>query len=494
MKYYIQTLGCAMNYSDSERVAAALGKLGHSPAKKESEADLYIFNTCSIRQKGEDRVYGKLMTLGERKQREKDLLIGITGCMVRKTSTKKSPREKMDKLVRDLKPVDFVFRIEDAGELGKILKMAAKKPSVRAINKAAKAKRIRGAAKAAREIVTDSVDRLDYLDIAPKYSSGFQAFVPIQIGCDKFCTYCIVPYARGREQARPIKEILAECRTLVEKGCKEITLVGQTVNSYGRSDLDKKSGHAYGRGFVETLTKSAQLQFAKEPFVALLTEVDKLHAQGLNRLRFTSPHPYDYSDALIKAHAKLKTLTPHFHIPVQAGSDETLKRMNRRYSAADYKKLIKKIRALIPDASVTTDIIVGFCGETKKDFEKTLKLYKDIKWDMAYLARYSPRPGTVSQKFFKDDVPRAEKARRWHALNTVLTKSSRDYNKKLIGKTLEVLVEKYDARTNECEGKSRENKLVQFPAPASKGLSLVGTIQKVKITKALEWNLKGEIR
>jgi tRNA-2-methylthio-N6-dimethylallyladenosine synthase len=469
MKYFIQTLGCAMNYSDSERVAAALKKLGHVEAPRESEADLYIFNTCSIRQKGEDRVFGKLMTLAEEKKRRPGLLVGLTGCMVRKTSTKKSSRALIDKLVRDLKPVDFVFRIEDAKLLGPLLKEAAKK----SVKKAKPERRVRKKNTAEMNII--SPDRLDYLDIAPRYSSEFQAFVPIQIGCDKFCTYCIVPYARGREQARPEADILKECEELVANGCKEITLVGQTVNSYGRSDLDKKSG----------------VRFGKEPFVDLLTKIDKLHSKGLNRLRFTSPHPYDYSDALIEAHAKLRTLTPHFHIPVQAGSDETLKRMNRRYTAASYKCLIEKIRKLIPDASVTTDIIVGFCGETGKNFDATLRLYKDIRWDMAFLARYSPRTGTVSQRFFADDVPRAEKARRWHALNTVLTKSSRDYNKKMIGKTLEVLVEKYDPRAKECEGKSRENKVVQFPVSTAKGRSLIGTIQKVKITKALDWNLKG---
>ena len=469
MKYFIQTLGCAMNYSDSERVAAALGKLGYSGAKKEGDADLYIFNTCSIRQKGEDRVFGKLMALEARKRHGEDLLVGITGCMVRRTSTKNSPRRKIDKLVRDLDPVDFVFRIEDAKGLGRILKDAAKKHAIRKT----KEKRIRH--QDHQEIMTDSCDRLDYLDIKPVYNSTFQVFVPIQIGCDKYCTYCIVPYSRGREQSRPMEEILAECKSLVKKGCKEITLVGQTVNSYGLSGLDKESGLFNG---------------VKEPFIRLLGKIDKLRALGLDRLRFSSPHPYDYSDSLIKVHAKLKTLPPHFHIPVQAGSDETLKRMNRRYTAADYKELIRKIRATIPGASVTTDIIVGFCGETKRDFAQTLTLFKDIKWDMAFLARYSPRPGTVSQKFFKDDVPRAEKARRWHALNNLLKKFSLAYNKKLVGKTLEVLVEKYDPKLKECEGKSRENKLVQFPGEAS----MVGTIQKVKITKALDWNLKGQTR
>ncbi len=445
-----------MNYSDSERVSAALQDLGYKRAQSDADADLYIFNTCSIRQKGEDRVYGKLADLALQKCKNPHLLVGLTGCMVRRTSTKNSVREAKDKLVRDLKSVDFVFRIEDAKKLGKILEDAAK-PKV---NKT-------------RKSLPGFDSRLDYLDIKPVYTSPFQALVPVQIGCDKYCTYCIVPYARGREQSRPLKDVVAECRALVASGCKEITLVGQTVNSYGRSEMDKKSG---------------LFNFTKEPFVALLAEIDQLRADGLNRLRFTSPHPYDYSDALIQAHKTLQTLTPHFHIPIQAGSDETLKRMNRRYTAADYKRLIQKIRKTLPGASVTTDIIVGFSGETRNDFTKTLKLFKEIKWDMAYLARYSPRPGTISHKYFKDDVPRTEKARRWHALNKVLTKCSRDYNKKLVGRTLEVLVEKYDKAFQECQGRSRENKTVQFHGQPK----MVGTLQNVKILKALEWNVKGE--
>jgi tRNA-2-methylthio-N6-dimethylallyladenosine synthase len=492
-----------MNYADSERVCAELEKLGHNKAKKEADADIFIFNTCSIRQKGEDRVFGKLMTLATRKKRKENLLVGLTGCMVRKTSTKNSPPAMKDKLVRDLKPVDFVFRIEDIKHLDWLLKKAAMAPEIPKKKIAVKPSvkmPVSGRAGTANDITTLTADRLDYLDIAPRYSSSFQAFVPIQVGCDKFCTYCIVPYARGREQARPVKNILAECEALVKGGHKEITLVGQSVNSYGRSALDKQNG-LFGKGFVEHLSKDHRLLFEQEPFLALLTEIDKLRAQGLNRLRFTSPHPYDFSNALIKAHNQLKTLTPHFHIPVQSGSDKILKRMNRKYTVAQYKALVAKIRETIPDASITTDIIVGFCGETKADFEATLRLYDEIKWDMAYIARYSPRRGTVSEKFFKDDVPRAEKARRWHELNKVLTNCSREYNQRLVGKTLEVLVEKYNKETNECEGKSRENKTVQFTVAAAKGRAsrgkagakFVGTLQKVRITKALDWSVKGSL-
>lgn len=442
-----------MNYSDSERVASVLQKLGYEKTEKPREADLYLFNTCSIRQKGEDRVFGMMRTLAEWKKRNPTLKLALTGCMVRKTSTQNTDKENRDGLLARLPMLDFVFKITDTHKLGSILLEAEHKPFT--------------------EEESDTSGRLDYLSVNPDYSSAFQAFVPIQIGCDKFCTYCIVPYARGREQSRPMKEILEECKVLVENGCKEITLVGQTVNSYGKSGLDKLHG------------KFAEYE---DPFVELLERIDKLGEKGLNRLRFTSPHPYDFTDSLINAHAKLKTLTPHIHLPVQAGDDLTLQKMNRKYTVEEYKNIIKKFRSAVPDCSVTTDIIVGFCAETEEQFENTYWLYEDLRFDMAYIARYSERPGTVSVKAFKDDVPREEKARRWHKLNNILGEYSGEYHKKMVGRELEVLVESHDEETGECEGRSRENKTVQFKGSPE----LVGTIQKVKATKSLKWLVKGE--
>ncbi len=454
MKYFIQTLGCAMNYSDSERVASILEKIGYEKTGDPKETDLYLFNTCSIRQKGEDRVYGQMRKLTEWKKINPRLLVGITGCMVRKTSTRNDEKEDQDKLLRKLRMVDFVFMINDTQELAEILTRAEHKPF---------------------DHTTDNAQgRLDYLRIQPNYTSSFQAFVPIQIGCDKFCTYCIVPYARGREESRAMKEIYNECEQLVENGCKEITLVGQTVNSYGKSNLDKLKG-TYNQH--------------REPFVELLTRIDKLEEKGLKRLRFTSSHPRDFTDALIKAHTELKTLTPHIHLPVQAGDNTILRRMNRKYTVEHYKQIIEKIRKTVPGSSITTDIIVGFCGETGKQFENTYKLFEDLQFDMAYIARYSPRPGTVSVKAFKDDVPREEKAVRWHKLNNILIKCAHDYHQSMEGKTVEVLVENYDPSTGECKGKSRESKTVQFKGDPS----LIGTIQNVRIIKGLQWFAKGEL-
>jgi tRNA-2-methylthio-N6-dimethylallyladenosine synthase len=363
------------------------------------------------------------------------------------------PKRLKDELLKKLDNLDFVFQIKETNRLTEILEEAEPQLDLPQLEEA---------------------ELNDYLKIKPNYQSKIQALVPIQTGCDKYCTYCIVPYARGREQSRPMEDILAECNQLVESGAKEILLIGQTVNSYGKSVLDKQSG---------------KFKDMEDPFVTLLTEIDKLSTKGLNRLRFTSPHPRDYSDALIEAHASLKTLTPHFHLPVQAGDDEVLKKMNRQYTVEKYKKIIDKIRARIPDASITSDIIVGFCGETDEQFENTAKLYEDVQWDMAYLARYSPRTGTTSVRAFKDDVSREKKAERWHRLNDLLEKSARSYHQRLIGKTLEVLVEKYNEQTGECEGKSRENKVVQFQGNPN----LVDAIVEVKITKGLEWLVKGQL-
>lgn len=477
-----------MNYSDSERVASVLEKLGYDRTQAVEDSDLYIFNTCSIRQKGEDRVYGQLRNINSLKKKNPRLLIGITGCMVRKTSSRNSQKESKDELLRRLPELDFVFRIIDTGKLPEVLEEAEPQldlPQLEEVNSESD-----GISSPSPQPKLDT----DYLKINPKYTSAFQAFMPIQIGCDKFCTYCIVPFSRGREKSRPMQEILDECRSLVENGCKEITLVGQTVNSYGLSIWDKKSGISAD---ANSLTGAPGAKFTKgdkpatatpEPFVELLTRIDQLKEIGLNRLRFLSSHPRDFTDALIQAHVELETLCNYIHLPVQAGDDQVLKNMNRQYTAEHCKNLMAKIRKTIPYCSISTDIIVGFCGETEEQFNRTAEMFREVRWDMAYLARYSPRPGTASHKAFKDDVTRQEKARRWHILNKILEECSSEKNRECEGRTFEVLVEKYTEETGECEGKSRESKVVQFKGTPD----LIGKIVQVKITKGLQWMLKGE--
>lgn len=469
MKYIIKTYGCQFNYSDSERVSAVLEDLGFSKAKNETDANLILFNTCSVRQKAENRVFGLMPLMDELKKRKRNIFVGITGCMVRRTSTKKS--RKQDKLVREVPAVDFVFRIEDTAALPQILKDAGMKISKDKIKKW-------------RNIDSDFVigSLKNYFKINPKYQSRFQAFVPIATGCDKFCAYCIVPFSRGREKSRPMEDILSECEKLVDGGCKEITLLGQNVDSYGLSFSDREEGR------FKPLKKGEKIHFTR-----LLEKLDKLKSRGLVRVRWTSPHPKDMTDDLINAAATLATQMPYIHLPLQAGSDEMLKKMNRPYTCEKYVELVEKIRKAIPDCAISTDIIVGFCGETKEMFNKTAKLFKKLNFDMAYLSQYSQRPFTAAARTMKDDVSRAEKERRWHKLNDILTKSSLSKHKTFEGKIVNVLVERF-LKGGICEGRSEHFKRTQFPVKnTSEGKKLIGRIVPVKVEKGHEWHLEGAI-
>lgn len=469
LTYSILTFGCQMNYSDSERVAAVLEKTGYRRAPDDRPADLVIFNTCSIRQKGEDRVYGLLENFQALKAVNPRLLVGLTGCMVRQTSTRNSPPEKKDPQLKILRAIDFVFRINDSHILPSVL--AEAEPRLEMAGEP--------------EFAQPGTDT-DYLQIEPHYSSTFQAFVPVQIGCDKYCTYCIVPYSRGREKSRPLEEIVTECRRLVEKGCLEINLVGQTVNSYGLSQLDSQSRHFDWYHQPRAVEKTTR----ELPFIRLLRELDKLSALGLSRLRYSSSHPRDFGRELVALHAELPTLCPHLHLPLQAGDDAVLARMNRKYTYAQFREKIADFRRAVPGAAVTTDLIVGFCGETDEQFENTVRALEELRFDQVFLARYSQRPGTVAARSFPDDVPREVKAQRWHRLNDVLRRVSLEQNRQYAGRTLEVLVERHHPASGEVEGRSRENKLVQFPG----GAELIGTLQSVEITDALEWLLRGNIQ
>ncbi|MBU1992360.1 MAG: tRNA (N6-isopentenyl adenosine(37)-C2)-methylthiotransferase MiaB [Patescibacteria group bacterium] len=435
-KYLVRTYGCQMNYSDTERIKTVLENLGMREAKGEQEADMIIYNTCSVKQKAEDKVYGQLHNDSKLKQKP---LLGITGCMVRKTGTRKSG--KKDKLLNRLKKLDFVFRIEDLGELAGIL-----------------------------GIGENSLE--NYFKITPKYTSKVQAFVPIGTGCDKYCAYCIVPFARGREKSRHPDEIFEECKKLVENGCVEITLLGQTVDSYGLSDMDKKTGIFEMKG-------------KETPFGQLLRRIDTLKGKGLERLRFTSSHPKDFTDQLIETIAELETLMPYIHLPVQAGDNEVLKRMNRTYTIEQFMKIINKIKKEMPDCAISTDVIVGFCGETDEEFFRTCKMFEKAEFDHAYISRYSPRMGTVSAKTMEDDVSGEEKARRWHRLNDLLKRTAKRNLKKHIGKKVNVLVEKWEDGV--CNGRSEYFKEVQFGGSEK----MVGKIVPVEITGHKEWILTG---
>ncbi len=447
MKYLIQTYGCHMNHSDSERIASVLERLGYEKTDEQKEANMLILNTCSVKQKAEDRVLGLRKQLKTLQEANSALQIAITGCMVRETSTKR------DKLMRQMPELDFTFRIEDVAQLPNLIQEVDPKINF--------------------EDQLDEGTLENYFKIAPKKTSNTSVFVPIMTGCDKFCTYCIVPFTRGREYSRDFQEILDECKKHVREGAIEITLVGQTVNSYGLSFNDKKSGkfEAYG----------------KSPFAALLKAVDQLNNHGLSRLRFTSPHPRDFTDELINTMAELKTLCPYFHMPVQSGSDAVLRRMNRNYQTAEYVEIMQKVQAAIPGCAISTDIIVGFCGETDEEFEETYKMYQQMEWDMCFASRYSPRKGTYSEKTLTDDIPHKIKAERWHRLDKLLKEKSAKKNKSYQGKTLEVLVTEQIGES--CIGRSREFKEVHFHS----GRPLIGKEAQVKITSSGIFHLDGEL-
>jgi tRNA-2-methylthio-N6-dimethylallyladenosine synthase len=441
-----------MNYSDTERMETYLEALGFkkNPAMKRS--DLIVFNTCSIRQKAEDRIFGQMVRMGDLKRQNKNLIVAITGCMVRNSSSKYSA--KRDKLFMRIKELDVVIKNDELPLLAKLIREV--KPELKI-----------------KEIPEENLE--NYFQIAPTHSShksNSQAFIAISNGCDKFCTYCIVPYSRGREKSRPIDQILKEAKLAVENGAKEIILIGQTVNSYGLSTYDK--------------AEKTFEHLKKEPFVYLLEEMDKFSEIGLERVRFTSPHPKDMSDNLIEAMSKLKTQMPHLHLPVQSGDNAVLKRMNRTYTVEKYKEIIRLLREKIPNISITTDVIVGFCGETEEEFENTCKFFAEMKFEHAFLAQYSERKGTYASKKIKDDIPQKIKHSRWHKLNEILKKTSNKSLKRFIGKTLEVLVESQEKDI--CTGRSEHYKEVQFKSKKP----LLGQMVKVKITSQDDFSLSGQ--
>jgi tRNA-2-methylthio-N6-dimethylallyladenosine synthase len=308
----------------------------------------------------------------------------------------------------------------------------------------------------------------DFWHISPKYGSGFEAYIPIQNGCDKFCTYCAVPYTRGREVSRPSAEILDELKQLVDKGFKSITLLGQNVNSYG---LDKKGN---------------EISFAE-----LLEEIGRFgDASGKDFwVYFTSPHPRDMGDDVLEAIAKHNCLAKQIHIPVQSGDDRMLIRMNRKHSVDKYRKIIHSIRRLLPTATIFTDIIVGFTGETEEEFENTRLLMEEFKYNMAYIAQYSPRPGAASSRW-ADDIPKEVKKQRYHKLTEELMKHSLAYNKNMIGKTYKVLVRGKDRKAGYLSALTEGKIIVRF---ASEDENLLGTFVQVKVNSAVPFSTEGEL-
>jgi tRNA-2-methylthio-N6-dimethylallyladenosine synthase len=380
--YNIITIGCQMNKSDSERLAAALEKRGYQWRADKYSADLVAVNTCGVRQSAEDRVYGLIPKI---KKANPGVKVILTGCLAGRPDVRRRLKECVDVWLP-------IFQISKFPISNKFQ-------------------------------MTNIKCQNDYLKIKPKYSSKFSAFVPVGNGCNNFCSYCVVPHARGRETYRPAGEILAEAENLVKRGYKEIVLIAQNVNSYKSKFLISnfqfltKSQIPNPNDQINAKLQITNFKKGSVDFADLLQMVNGIAGNFV--IRFATSHPKDMSDKLIRTIAQCEKVAKEIHLPVQSGDNQILKKMNRQYAVGHYKKIIKKIRRLMPDAKITTDIIVGFPGETSRQFNNTVKLFKEIKFAKAYIARYSPRPGTAAFKM-ADDVPAAEKKRRWEVLNRIL--------------------------------------------------------------------------
>ena len=440
MKYYLQTYGCQMNYSDSERITTVLTKLGYERTDGFEDADLIILNTCSIKKKAEDRIYGLGEQFGPLKEKNPKLIIGLTGCMIREQSGIR--HEIKHEVFKTMETIDFVFRIKDLMQLPEILH------KLHHIKKDDEFK-----------------DLLDYFHINPTIGNISQVFIPISSGCNNFCSYCIVPYSRGREECRNIEDILDEVKKAVKRGAVEINLVGQNVSTYKPKDIDPKS--------------------KESPFAQLLRKMDAV--EGVDRIRFYTVHPKDMTDDVIDLYGELKSMIPHIHLPLQSGSKSVLKRMNRLYTPDRFRELVGKLRARIPHISISTDIIVGFCGETEKEFQESCDMIKELKIDLIYVSMYSQRKGTLAEKTMKDDIPADVKKERLHHITDVMKEISHEYNQQFKGKTVKILVE--HIRKGYADGKIPEFKMARFKAD---DMNLIGKYVDIKVSKAMEWCLEGK--
>lgn len=399
-RLYVETVGCQMNVLDSEMVVADLRKRGYELATDLNAADVILFNTCSVREQAENKTYSALGRLRSFKKRHPEKIVGVMGCMA----------QKDQKLVFERAP--YVDLVVGPGQLARIPELiddvAAGKGAQMAVSL--------GRKEGPLEEIKRSHETFDPLRDPTMRPTPFQAYLRIQIGCDKFCTYCIVPMTRGPEQGRPPEQILAEARVLADQGCREITLIGQTVNSY------KYTGG--GR-----TTRLADLLHS-------LDEID-----SIQRLKFVTNYPKDMTDDLLAAVRDLPKCVPYLHVPAQSGSDAVLTRMKRGYSVGEYREMLGRIRATLPEAAVTSDFIVGFCGETEDDFQKTCDLVAESRFKNSFIFKYSQRPGTKGAELYADDVPFEVKNRRNNELLELQNRISEQENQRFLGQRVEVLVE-----------------------------------------------------
>ncbi len=430
-----------MNLSDSERVSAVLEKMGYERTDREEEATLLGMLACSVRQKPIDKVYNKIAQWNRWKDR-RNVITFLSGCVL--------PADK-EKL---LKQFDIIFPMSELSQLPETIHQYG------IVNEASLRNPI--------PVMPKNEHIVDLWHIRPKYESTYEAFVPIQNGCDKFCTYCAVPYTRGREVSRPSSDIIAEVRHLVNQGYKSITLLGQNVNSYG---LDKEGEEMNFAGLLRAVGEFGK-QSAQEFWVY-----------------FTSPHPQDMTREVIEVIAQYPCLAKQIHLPLQSGDEKVLIKMNRRHSIDKYRRIVQDIRELIPEATLFTDIIVGFTGEGEAEFEHTVAAFHEFRYNMAYIAMYSPRPGAASYRW-QDDVPQEVKKDRYHRLSEVMKIHTRAYNEKMIGKTVRVLLNGTDRKTGFTTGLTEGKLTVRLDSHMPE---LMGKMVDVEITEAADFSLSGEL-
>jgi tRNA-2-methylthio-N6-dimethylallyladenosine synthase len=437
MKFFINTFGCQMNKLDSELIAGELLRQGYQAASSEAEADIILFNTCSVRQHAEEKVYSRLSALKPRKQASPDLIIGLVGCMAQKDK---------DSALKRVPFLDIVCGPHRYQRIpGLIKEIETKRQSLICADE--------------EGLINDG----RYQRNPALRPNKFQAYVNVIRGCDNFCSYCVVPYVRGREISLSIKEIVDEAKQLVDDGCKEITLLGQNVTSYGRS-----------------LGKDITL-------VSLLTELDKI--PNLKRLRFITSHPAFVTDELFRAMRDLPRVCSYLHMPAQSGSNKIIRAMNRNYTAENYLALITRAREIVPEVEIASDFIVGFPGETEEDFRSTADLIKEARFLNCFVFKYSPRPGTRAAEL-SDDIPTETKRERNNLLLGIQSRIAQARHEGLIGKIVEILVEgRSKNRPQRQTGLTRNSYRVMFES----GQSLTGELVKVKINRASALTLYGEL-
>jgi tRNA-2-methylthio-N6-dimethylallyladenosine synthase len=428
--FVVETYGCQMNVHDSERISGLLLDAGYTQALANTQPDLVVFNTCAVRENADNKLYGNLSFLAPRKKSDPNFQIAVGGCMAQKDK---------DLIIKKAPYVDVVFGTHNIGSLPVLLERARIEES-------------------AQVEIKESLEHFPST-LPVKRDSAFSAWVSVSVGCNNTCTFCIVPQLRGIEKDRPVGDILQEIRALVNQGVIEITLLGQNVNAYGVDFGDRQA------------------------FSKLLRECGKI--DGLERVRFMSPHPRDFTDDVIEAMAETKNVMPHLHMPLQSGSDKVLQAMRRSYRRDRYLGILEKVRSAIPSAAITTDIIVGFPGETEQDFDQTIDLVKQARFSAAYTFQYSKRPGTPAA-LMPDQVEQDVMADRYNRLHKIQQDISKQENEKLIGNTIELLVSGHEGRhdidMNRLNGRSADFRLTHFDNSAK--LARPGDLIEVKVEEA----------